>query len=446
MENKNNDNQKNKNIKRSIKAGLCALLLALIAKGCDYLTDNKDNDVNPEIDPDVIEEITDGIIDGSVLGLDILNRTPFFDYGSVDLSPYDGDSLIEGLRECGYDDSFPFRKGLADYYGIDDYIGTPEQDKELLDIIRDKDKDKEEEPSLDDDQDKNKDDINKPIVDPSKDKDDVKPPVSGGDGDEKPPVVHEHDYETKITYKSYMNGQHAKVTTKTCKICKDGVVRSINENCTFTEWSYDSKLDKDVRECMYCHYKEQREHVKDPDQHTHDYKIVRCDSKYEYLECSCGHTMTREHSLGDLVKNPDGSMSYPCLNDGCDYARAHIHTVAKSIETVKSTTVCYQEVGTCSDCGEEIYRTDVGHNDILVESGKKKDIMACSVCGREIEVDKIPVVTPTPTPVPTPEQTPEPTPPEPTPVVPVGPVDPIDDVTTYCIEYEERPYIRKLSL
>ncbi len=57
-------------------------------------------------------------------------------YDTIDLSDYKGDLLMQGLTNGGYDASYAFRSELAKHYGINDYVGTIEQNIKLLEILK----------------------------------------------------------------------------------------------------------------------------------------------------------------------------------------------------------------------------------------------------------------------------------------------------------------------
>ena len=51
-------------------------------------------------------------------------------------TPYNGYSIVDGLRAIGADSSFDYRTQIAIKNGINDYVGSPNQNLHMLDLLK----------------------------------------------------------------------------------------------------------------------------------------------------------------------------------------------------------------------------------------------------------------------------------------------------------------------
>lgn len=539
--------EKLKKYKKNIALVFMAVLMLVTFKTCNF---NSDDDKNNDKDPDIDYE-------------QFINDMPDIDddfINSLNLLDYDGDSLEEALKEGGYPYTYPYRLGIANYFGIDDYIGTPDQDKTLIDLINENyiihhpkiDLPTPEIPTKDPimDNDPSKEDVNKPVKPtptPDQKPENNKPVdkhdfhrfgdwVSINDDLEQRTCpcgakeTRAHKYTAKTTTVQNKNGTHTIVVTSTCVNCGHKKTISETKKCNYSEWTYDAASGLEKRECSLCHYVETRAHNHDynkivkcdseyeykscicgqeikvahnfdkgtlnadgsttykclncgyektieknqEETHHHSYKIYDWDETYEYKKCSCGKTTKVKHELDNGTLNADGSVTYKCKHDdcgftktirkedphvhsfklvswdangetykcscgevktdshalggkvtkddgtivractheGCGYEEVHIHVTSEDIVPIKSSSVCYEIVVSCEECGK-LYSTEVDHDWVLIDEGRQTYIYGCTVCGKEKEVDKpkkeeepsvpsTPVIDPEPIPEPQP--------------------------------------------
>ncbi|MCD7808589.1 MAG: glycoside hydrolase family 25 protein [Erysipelotrichaceae bacterium] len=69
-------------------------------------------------------------------GLGWINNESIISNDYLSNSTYKGDSLVEALKQIGYDTTFESRKKLAQLNGINDYTGTAKQNLELLQLLK----------------------------------------------------------------------------------------------------------------------------------------------------------------------------------------------------------------------------------------------------------------------------------------------------------------------
>ncbi len=69
-------------------------------------------------------------------GLGWINNESIISNDYLSNPTYKGDSLVEALKQIGYDTTFESRKKLAQLNGINDYTGTAKQNLELLQLLR----------------------------------------------------------------------------------------------------------------------------------------------------------------------------------------------------------------------------------------------------------------------------------------------------------------------
>ena len=146
-----------------------------------------------------------------------------------------------------------------------------------------------------------------------------------------------------------------------------------------------------------------------------NYTINNFDDEFEYKTCKdCGKEVKHEHKLDEGTLNEDGTMTYTCLNKGCEYVKVkekeitppiteeHVHNYSNPVisyldlnekEHVKvSTSTCTEEGCTNpvleikSDPTSHIYKTGV--NGIDKETGKPITTYTCKDCGHEKVVER----------------------------------------------------------
>lgn len=280
---------------------------------------------------------------------------------SLNIMGYNGDSLEEALKINGYPSSFPYRLAIASYFGIDDYVGTVEQDKNLIKLIKDNYEEKNKvpvivpeittpsitNPEIIMDTTPGEKEIDKPTKEPVKEQQ----PTEPGDKVIKHPNptnrVHashkfgewtsindeyeertcscgakeqrKHKKDIKVVTVSNNNGTHTIVTTEKCVNCNYQKVTKIVKNCNFGNWTYDPSTGLDKRICSDCQYVETREHIHEMG------KIIRFDNQHEYRTCICGHEFIFDHELDRGITNPDGSTTYKCIHEGCGFSKTIKH-------------------------------------------------------------------------------------------------------------------------
>ncbi len=126
-----------------------------------------------------------------------------------------------------------------------------------------------------------------------------------------------HSYEEASFEKipNYTFNTYEEIMTESCRTC--GYIHEEKEtkNMTFTPWYYDATRGQDVRDCLEFNYTETKDHI-------HDFKTLKnTDDNYEYWTCECGNTHKIKHNFDKGTDNKDGTITYNCTNDLCDYSK-----------------------------------------------------------------------------------------------------------------------------
>ncbi len=285
-------------------------------------------------------------------------------YDTIDLSNSKEASLEDALRLAGYGYSFAFRAELANHFGISDYRGTAAQNIQLLNILKNKQTVTEEvsnKENLDttinsqtgsqhrdevditntNKENQNNDQLENSDGTISNDKNIVNP---GDQINPVPPISAENDHEEDQNHSRPEHGSNNHPNGGNNR--PSGGNGSGNTGGSSNNNGGNDHNDSNPEQ--------------PPKEHKHKFGVKDYTDDIENLVCShpnCNETTTRKHELDEGTKNQDGSTTYKCKHEGCNYTKTIVKEEHQHNYIVESYTDDEENLK-CSDpnCNETTTR------------------------------------------------------------------------------------------
>lgn len=263
-----------------------------------------------------------------------------------DIGYYNGNSIVEALYYSGYDYSMSYRTKLAEYFNIENYRGTAEQNIKLLNLLK--------KYALDLRTQKNTNSNNS--INNTNDSTDEYANNHNNINENR----HNHTYIlSSVSYDYKENDTHKKTSNYICKEDGSKKKNTIVESCSYENWISISDTEEQS-ECSKCHHQKTRIKENHPNHSWSEWN-----SKNDELEertCSVGgETQTRSHNYG-----------IPSITYKYDTEGKHIKTTTE----------------TCSECNHEKKTTlTLDCDNTYTYKNENYDTKTCNDCGHTEDLE-----------------------------------------------------------